>query len=469
MRDYCFGNFLRELRMRTGLTQYQIGALVGVSDKAVSKWENGSSKPQSGILYKLSDILGISVDELLSCKQYDFKNRDTKGVFAMNKQLWDKAFEAMCNRYGNPAPIEIENRFFTEQAEMQDTNMIVYLDMLAELAKEAKKQGEHILVRGVTGSSFVSYLLGATDINPLKPHYYCPGCKAAVFDDSANDGWDLPKKQCSCGKAMLADGHNIPFEVFRRILRRDTYFEVALSPGFLATAKSITEDYFKDCKLTCEERKKNRLITIHVSSESSKCSFTFLTFDASERFRALEKATATSVDQVSFCCNDVLQEFQNGNTDGTISDSVKNILRKANPKSFHDLIQILGLSHLTGFLPENGEELIVKGFSAGESIAHRDDIFNAIQEKMIARGLSDTGFSYRVMEDTFMGRYAKNGIPEDIKSHLKAIGMEDWFIDSIGRIMYLFSKSHDVSYFKVSFTLMWYKVNYPKEFNEIML
>ena len=68
MRDYSFGNFLHQLRTRSGLTQFQLGALVGVSDKAVSKWENGSAKPQSGILSKLGEVLGVSVDELLSCK-----------------------------------------------------------------------------------------------------------------------------------------------------------------------------------------------------------------------------------------------------------------------------------------------------------------------------------------------------------------------------------------------------------------
>mgnify|MGYP004686792535 CR=1 FL=1 len=46
MRDYSFGNFISALRVRRGLSQYQLGALVGVSDKAVSKWENGVSKPE---------------------------------------------------------------------------------------------------------------------------------------------------------------------------------------------------------------------------------------------------------------------------------------------------------------------------------------------------------------------------------------------------------------------------------------
>ena len=51
MRDYSFGNFLHGLRERRGLSQYQLGMLVGVSDKAVSKWENGSAKPQIKTLY----------------------------------------------------------------------------------------------------------------------------------------------------------------------------------------------------------------------------------------------------------------------------------------------------------------------------------------------------------------------------------------------------------------------------------
>ena len=44
MRDYSFGNYISTLRERMGLSQYQLGVLVGVSDKAVSKWENGVSQ-----------------------------------------------------------------------------------------------------------------------------------------------------------------------------------------------------------------------------------------------------------------------------------------------------------------------------------------------------------------------------------------------------------------------------------------
>ena len=100
MRDYSFGNFLSELRLQRGLTQYQLGALVGVSDKAVSKWENGTAKPQSRLLFRLSEVLGISVDELLSCKYHTPNQGGIKGVFAMKNQIWSKALTNLREKYG---------------------------------------------------------------------------------------------------------------------------------------------------------------------------------------------------------------------------------------------------------------------------------------------------------------------------------------------------------------------------------
>ena len=79
---------IKELRVASGMKQSELGEKIAYSDKTISKWENGSSKPQSNILYKLSDVLGVSVDELLTCKYHFSEKKDTKGVFAMKKQLW---------------------------------------------------------------------------------------------------------------------------------------------------------------------------------------------------------------------------------------------------------------------------------------------------------------------------------------------------------------------------------------------
>lgn len=60
-----FGNRLYELRTEKNLTQKELGKLLGVSNKAVSKWETGEAKPRVNTLNKLSEILGVSLSELM--------------------------------------------------------------------------------------------------------------------------------------------------------------------------------------------------------------------------------------------------------------------------------------------------------------------------------------------------------------------------------------------------------------------
>ena len=69
MNDYPFGNYIFEKRRGAGLSQAQVGALVGVSAKAVSKWENGRSKPTTETLKKLALLYETSIEELLQMRQ----------------------------------------------------------------------------------------------------------------------------------------------------------------------------------------------------------------------------------------------------------------------------------------------------------------------------------------------------------------------------------------------------------------
>ena len=390
----------------------------------------------------------------------------------MKKQLWNKSFDAMRERYGNPAPLEIMNRLLTEYAEMQNTDMIVYFNLLSVLASEAQKHGEHIRVRGGTGASFVAYLLGATEINPLKPHYYCSECGTVIFDDSVDDGWDLPGKICSCGKGMQTDGHNIPFETYRHVVHRNTSFDVSMSPNFWCVAKSLIKEYFKDCELTATEREENRIITYTVTSVHSSCAFTFLADKEFERYQALERATGTAFERVNFSQDEVLAEFQRGNTDGIPefrTDFYKDMAEEVSPTSFYDLIQIAGLSHGTGVWMNNAKELVNRGIPVSKVIAYRDDVFNHIAKHMLRKGMANTGYAYKIMEDTRRGVYFRGGVSDEMKKQLKDIEVEDWFVDSIGKIQYLFPKAHGVIYVKLAATLMWYKIHYPEEFSKIML
>lgn len=66
MDQIKIGKFIAEMRKEKNLTQKQLAELIGISDKAVSKWECGKSMPDNSILLKLCEILNINVNELLS-------------------------------------------------------------------------------------------------------------------------------------------------------------------------------------------------------------------------------------------------------------------------------------------------------------------------------------------------------------------------------------------------------------------
>ena len=68
MNDYNFGNFLCMLREQKGMTQAELAQQLSVTPAAVSKWENGESKPRIETLFQLAEILGVTAEELMAGK-----------------------------------------------------------------------------------------------------------------------------------------------------------------------------------------------------------------------------------------------------------------------------------------------------------------------------------------------------------------------------------------------------------------
>ena len=65
MRQSALGSVIRSLREQNHLTQAALAEKVGVTDKAVSKWERGISFPDISLFPKLADVLGVTTDDLL--------------------------------------------------------------------------------------------------------------------------------------------------------------------------------------------------------------------------------------------------------------------------------------------------------------------------------------------------------------------------------------------------------------------
>ncbi len=68
------GTFLAELRKERNLTQDELGEKIGVTNKTVSRWENGNYLPPAEILQILSELYDVSINELLSGGRLDEKH-----------------------------------------------------------------------------------------------------------------------------------------------------------------------------------------------------------------------------------------------------------------------------------------------------------------------------------------------------------------------------------------------------------
>ena len=66
MEKQTLGKMISTLRKQKNMTQMQLAQQMGVTDKAVSKWERDLAYPDISSFPKLAEILGVSIDELLN-------------------------------------------------------------------------------------------------------------------------------------------------------------------------------------------------------------------------------------------------------------------------------------------------------------------------------------------------------------------------------------------------------------------
>lgn len=72
MDNKNFARRIAEIRKAKGLSQKELGDMLGVSNKAVSKWENGESLPKTSTMLKISELLEIDVSELIGAEGKDY-------------------------------------------------------------------------------------------------------------------------------------------------------------------------------------------------------------------------------------------------------------------------------------------------------------------------------------------------------------------------------------------------------------
>ena len=93
MDQIKIGKFIAECRKKNNLTQMQLAEKLNITDRAISKWENGKGMPDSSIMLDLCNELKISVNELLSgevIKMEDYRKQAEENLLKMEKEKEEK-------------------------------------------------------------------------------------------------------------------------------------------------------------------------------------------------------------------------------------------------------------------------------------------------------------------------------------------------------------------------------------------
>lgn len=487
MRDYTLGNFIASLREANGFSQFQLGRLVGVTDKAVSKWENGATHPRIKTCEKLAAVFGISVDDLLSCQQGDQPMYRTTDGFD-EVQLWRKARDRLYSMYGTTPPINLLCRLDSEEIAFKGKGIIRLIDLIGTVNLKLNPHRTKIRSRDYYMSTLIAWLLGATEVNPLKPHWYCPNCRAIHFDSHVKDGWDLPERECDCGRIMLRDGHDIPFEgALSYYSRNGISMSIDAASSIADEVMGLIREYYaNDSRLEHVElgepvqhstsiesverfvivpnEASTPLLSNEDGSRPSIADFyrvhfpcvpiTIVSSNMLENQRVYEVGTGCSLSMATLQRTEYYENVFNAmredkpETNGITGERMKSysdiaLALDLKRPTFAELRQIMALHFGAEIWENNGQIYYQQGKAQFlELPGCREDVWEKILSHMDRTNWNGTGFPMKVMENVRLGRYTrKQRMDAETERILHEMGIEDWYIDCLKHVVYQWGRS----------------------------
>ena len=177
MDQVKIGKFISECRKKNNLTQMQLAEKLNITDRAISKWENGKAMPDSGIMLDLCNELKITVNELLSGEMIDMKDVDKKTeelLLEMHKQKE-----------------EADRRLLTIEIVMGVITLVMYCALVMGVGFLPIKESTQILIIMLATILIVIMAFVALRIEQIAGYYECRKCHHKYVPTYSNVLWAM--------------------------------------------------------------------------------------------------------------------------------------------------------------------------------------------------------------------------------------------------------------------------------------
>ena len=194
MDQVKIGKFIAACRKEKGLTQASLAEKLGITDRAVSKWETGKSLPDASIMLELCELLEINVNELLTGEHITMDNYKE---LAESKMLELKQKEENANK-----------RMLRIEIYLAAITIPVFLVMavIGSYLAKGGNLGFGITLIAVGFAMVIAVGIAGMQIEHDAGYYECPNCKERYVPSlktmyMAPHIWSMRKMKCPyCGK-----------------------------------------------------------------------------------------------------------------------------------------------------------------------------------------------------------------------------------------------------------------------------
>lgn len=434
------------------------------------------------------------------------------------KKCYDRANEL----YGKKLPKEVKERIELELHSIEENNFASIYLICSELVEYSNKLGYKVGYRGSVGNSFIAFLSGITNINPLEYNLPFEFLAGKNFDKEPDIDLNFSRKIQSkifaylqkkygkdkviwCGTVgSLADRtveksycEYINTYEIKDVSNNESTIEkivgVKRCTGEHPGGVMIIPDDMDITDFCPTEVGEKGHIKTHcdyhaIWGNTNLYKFDILGHDDPTMLHELEKETNINSDDIKLDDKETLKMFLHANdklypisTNGIPefgTTFVKKMIGISKPRNFNDLVCISALSHGTGTWTSNASSLIEnEDKKLGELISNRADMYNCL----VNHGIDKT-LAFDIVEFVRKGKVSKarslrkynldrhkevNEKWEEYKTIMQKHNIPNWYIESAEKIDYMFPKSHAISYTMNAFKIAWYKVHNPKAFYKI--